>query len=370
MKSFRLATFNVWHGLAGRGSLRGLLGFREFESLEDRDRRWRKALRDCAAIDADIFLFQELNPVSEKGKDLSLALGGTFTGCVDQGGIKAFSRGVPYNLASGLGTLIRGSVRPARSLNRRYDSQNLQIPQKKKLSGRLGISGETFSFHFDEQRYAQFSSVQHEALGRLLIVNTHLHHGFEKFPDLVKLLMEAVQAGRVSQGEVDGLSPYLDEARDRRLSEIDRILEVVDGVEKDYDGVAIGGDFNSLPTSAAAKLMSVQGFRDLYGLANGRALENNAVLGATWDPVQNFANHRLQQELGFQFPLPSFGNPELLNVYREFDKRPRRIDFLFARGSFLDSSRLQLKSVKIFGTPESAFAASDHFGVVASWVER
>jgi endonuclease/exonuclease/phosphatase family metal-dependent hydrolase len=370
VKSFRLATFNVWHGLAGRGSLHGLLGFREFESLDDRDRRWRKALRDCAAIDADVFLFQELNPVSEKGKDLSLALGGTFTGCVDQGGIKAFSRGVPYNLASGLGTLIRGSVRPARSRSRQYGSQDLQIPQKKKLSGRFGISGETFSFHFDEQRYAQFSSVQHEALGRLLIVNTHLHHGFEKFPELLKLLMEAVQAGRVSQGELDGLSHYLDEARDRRLSEIDRILEVVDSVEKDHDGVAIGGDFNSLPTSAAAKLLSVQGFRDLYSLANGSAGENNAALGATWDPVQNFENHRLQQELGFQFPLPSFGNPELLDVYREFDKRPRRIDFLFARGSFLDSSRLQLKSVKTFGTPESAFAASDHFGVVATWVER
>ncbi len=343
------------------------MGFREFETPSERDLRWRKALRDCAALDADVFLFQELNPVSEKGKDLALALGGEFQGCVDQSGLKLFSRGVPYNLASGLGLLLRGSVRPARQRKNHY-----RIPVKRKLSGSTGLSGEGFSFHLDEQRYAQFSSVQHEALGRLLIVNTHLHHGFEKFPELMSLLAQAVQSGTVKQSELDELGEYLEAARDRRLSEMDRILEVVESSRRDHDGVLVGGDFNCVPTSAVSKLLKVNGFRDLHSLANPNLMDQ-PFSGATWNPIANKAVHRLQQEKGFQFPLPDFGNPELLNIYREFDKRPRRIDFLFARGSLLDSSRLRLEYVKNFGVPngnDTDLAASDHFGVVASWVER
>jgi endonuclease/exonuclease/phosphatase family metal-dependent hydrolase len=371
VKSFRIATFNVWHGLAGRGSLHGLLGFREFESAASRDRRWRKALRDCAEVNADVFLFQELNPVSVKGKDLALALGGEFQGCVDQSGLKLFSRGFPHNLASGLGMLIRSGVRPARQRD-----LLVQVPRKLKLSGGIGKSGESVSFHLNEQRYAQFSSVRHEALGRLLIVNTHLHHGFEKFPELLRMLLAAVDAGRVKPEELENLSPFLEDARNRRLSELDRILEVVNSVDKDHDGVLIGGDFNSLPMGAAAKLLNVSGFQDLYARANGHA-DGNTRSGATWDPILNPANHLLQQEMGFQFPLPDFGNPELLNVYREFDRQPRRIDFLFARGSLIQSSlssRMQLTSVRNFGLPDAVgldagLAASDHFGVVATWVE-
>lgn len=377
MKSFRIATFNVWHGLAGRGPLHGLLGFREFESASRRELRWRKALRDCLDVNADVFLFQELNPVSQRGKDLALALGGEFQGCVDQSGLKLFSRGFPHNLASGLGILLRSGVRPARRRDLAFP-----VPRFRKLSGGVGTSGESLSFHIDEQRYAQFSSVRHESLGRLLIVNTHLHHGFEKFPELMRLLQGAVGTGRVAQREVDALSLFLEHARDRRLSEIDRILEVVDTSKKENDGVLIGGDFNSVPTGAATTLLSISGFRDLYTVANedllGKRSENK--MGATWDPDLNPANHRLQQEKGFQFPLPDFGNSELLNVYREFDKIPRRIDFLFARGSLLDSPKMQLKSVQNFGMPGSAsgddpesedktLSASDHFGVVATWEE-
>ncbi|MDZ4081860.1 MAG: hypothetical protein U1E10_02905, partial [Bdellovibrionales bacterium] len=182
----------------------------------------------------------------------------------------------------------------------------------------------------------------------------------------------------------DDLSRFLEQARDRRLSEIDRILEVVDANEKEHDGVLIGGDFNSVPTGAAAKLLSISGFRDLYTLANptqvGAPLSSQD--GATWDPVLNPANHLIQQEKGFQFPLPDFGNPQLLNVYREFDKKPRRIDFLFGRGTLLDSALMRLKSVKNFGMPgaissgdsvtndDANLAASDHFGVVATWEDR
>ena len=78
---------------------------------------------------------------------LRQVLGGTFTGRVDQGGLKLLSRGFPENLATGLGLLFRGDVRPARE---RDDTND--IPDHIRLSGSIGFSGETLSFHLTEQR--------------------------------------------------------------------------------------------------------------------------------------------------------------------------------------------------------------------------
>lgn len=350
MRPFRIATFNVWHGLAGRGAYLGLFGFREFESREDREARWRLALRELLEVDADILLLQELNPVSQRGQDLVSALGGQFYGRVDQSGLKVLSRGVPGNLSTGLGILMRGEARAARL---REDVE--KFPRSRKLSGRLGVTGEDFSLHFDEQRYAQFLSVRHERLGRILVVNTHLHHGFERFPELLKLLSAAIEAGKVTRAEVQDLLVHLDRSRDRRIAEVDRILELVERVSSEHDGVVIGGDLNTVATGGAIRSLELAGFCDLASKVGNTE--------ATWDPVKNEINHRLQRVKGFDFPLPDYGNRGLRDVYRQFDLLPRRIDYLFARGSATNVSH-----VAVFGQPKPGESgASDHFGVVATW---
>lgn len=328
----------------------GLFGFREFESRDDREARWRIALRELLEVDADVFLLQELNPVSERGQDLVTALGGQFYGRVDQSGLKVLSRGVPGNLSTGLGILMRGDARAARL---REDVE--RFPRSRKLSGGFGVTGEDFSLHFDEQRYAQFLSVRHERLGRILVVNTHLHHGFERFPDLLKLLSAAAEEGKVSRGEVQDLFVHLDRSRDRRIAEVDRILELVERVSAEHDGVVIGGDFNSVATGGAICSLELAGFCDLA--------KNTGNTEATWDPIINEVNHRLQRVKGFDFPLPDYGNRALREVYRQFDLIPRRIDYLFARGSVKDVSQ-----VSVFAKPKAGQpGASDHFGVVATW---
>jgi endonuclease/exonuclease/phosphatase family metal-dependent hydrolase len=350
VKPFRIATFNVWHGLAGRGPLWGLFGFREFESPETRQERWRAALRLLAEIDADVFLLQELNPLSIKGQDLVAALGGHFYGRVDQSGIRFLSLGVPSNLRTGMGILVRGRTRPARL---RDDSDF--FPKSQKLSGRMGLTGENFSLQFDEQRYAQFFSIQHETLGRILIVNTHLHHGFERFPLLMSLLDEAVEAGQVSRVEVENLLPFLDLSRDRRVAELDRILEVVQHVQKQHDGIIIGGDFNSVPSGGVIKNLELAGFVDVSAQSGNDS--------PTWDPLKNELNHNLQTRKGFDFPLPDFGNPALREVFQKFDRSPRRIDYIFARGRVASGARTW-----VFGYPQvGQMGVSDHFGVVAEW---
>ncbi len=334
----------MWHGLAGRGVKR----FREFESSDRREDRFRETLKIFRDLDPQILLLQELNPVSVRGRMLRQVLGGTFTGRVDQGGLKLLSRGFPENLATGLGLLFRGDVRPARE---REDDVN--IPEYIRLSGSPGFSGESLSFHLTEQRYAQLKSVWHEKLGRLLIVNTHLHHGFERFPELMTLLDAAVDTGKVLEQQRDDLLSALDRAQERRLHEIDRILEVVHGVESAHDGILIGGDLNSTSSGAAYKSLILDGYQDF-----------SSDTEYTWDPVTNFENHRIQRDKGFDFPLPSFGNPELVGVYRAFDGLPRRIDFLLGKGSLAKPT-----SVSRFGflNPETSLAASDHYGLMATF---
>jgi hypothetical protein len=342
--SLKVATFNVWHGLAGRGVKR----FREFESRERREDRFRETLRLLSDLDPQILLLQELNPVSTRGSQFRQVLGGFFTGRVDQSGLKFFSHGFPENLATGLGLLIRGDVRDAREREDVY-----KIPAYVRLSGSVGFSGEAMSLHVDEQRYAQLKSVRHKKLGRLLIVNTHLHHGFERFPPLMDLLSAAVATGKVSEQQHDDLFISLDRAEARRLHEMDRILEVVHMAESSHDGILIGGDLNSTSSGAAYKAFILDGYRDFSSDSE-----------YTWDPVTNFENHRIQRDEGFDFPLPDFGNPELVKIYRAFDELPRRIDFLLGKGSLSTPA-----AVSRFGFPnkETGLAASDHYGVMATF---
>jgi len=350
----KIATFNVWHGLAGSGVLR----FREFEPEARREDRFRATLRILSGLDPDILLLQELNPVSHRGHELTQVLGGHFDGRVDQGGLKLFSRGLPSNLATGLGLIIRGKVRPARE---REDFD--RMPREVCLSGGFGFSGERMSFHLDERRYAQLRSVRHESFGRLLIVNVHLHHGFERFPDLVALLGQAVEAGKIAISDVERLGEALDHARARRLSEIDRLLEVVHAFAARHDGILIGGDLNSTAEGAAYRALIDDGFSDL---ALSAAARKSGGDGPTWDPTANPENHRLQREVGFDFPLPDFGNPEFTKVYRDFDSKPRRIDFLLVKGSL---AKARPANVERFGFPDQAsqLAPSDHFGLIATF---
>lgn len=371
-RSLKIATFNIWHGLASRGVVR----FREFESAARREERFQATLRQLFDLDPDILLLQELNPVSVQGREFTRALGGSFQGRVDQSGLKLFSRGWPLNLATGLGIVVRGSVRPLHG-----DCATKSMPAFVRLSGSLGFSGEGASFHLDEQRYAQLRSVEHAGLGRLLIVNMHLHHGFEAFPELIDLLENGIKAGRISRADFEALLVWLDRARARRLGEIDRLLEVVHRFEREHDGVVLGGDLNSTADGAAYRALIADGYEDLALSSVGLKSQAN---GPTWDPLSNVENHRIQQEQGFEFPLPTFDNPEFTSIYRAFDAKPRRIDFLFAKGSLSSGGAkmiraesksgavaepVRLSNVERFGFPRTAngLAPSDHFGLIARY---
>lgn len=332
-------TMNVWHGLAGRGHVR----FREFENSARREVRWQMILDELGSRQADLVLLQELNPLEVRAQELRRKLGGRVLIRHDQAGVKFLGVGLPENLSTGLGLLLSAQVRLV-------ETESLQ------LSG-VGFSGARFSMHLGEIRSAIAAWVDHPDRGRILVINTHLHHGFEATPILRELLREAHADGRVHQTELDRLEVALAEARDRRLLELDRLLEFVDRAERrrSVDSILIGGDLNSPPEGVVARGLAAQGWLDLHA-ARGAA-------EPTWDATRNFANHKLQAD--FEFPLPTFGNPELQKLYRAFDDRPRRIDYLWAKG---DLARAAARAQLVFDRPNTdGFCASDHFGVMVRW---
>ncbi len=343
---FSILTFNVWHGLAERGLFR----FREFEEPSRRHSRWQLALAEMQETAPDVICLQELNPMHEKLTEVVAALGGVATGRVDQSGVRFFSQGLPLNLETGLGMLLREAARPSRLLDRR-------LVKSVQLSGFPFVSGTEFSFHFKEIRCAQLELVETALLGRILIVNTHLHHGFERFPALLKLLEAYVADGRVTAQTADELRQAMDRSRDRRLREVDRLLEAVAQAESLCDGILLAGDLNSPPEGAAVRALTQAGFCDLAGYA----LESE--LGPTWDPVTNVENHKLQET--FEFPLPTMGNPELQRMYRDFDRLPRRIDYVLGRGSVVSKRPLRARRMGI--VKGEGLVASDHYGVLVEW---
>lgn len=343
---FSILTFNIWHGLAERGVFR----FREFEEANRRQARWQLALSEIQRLRPDVVCLQELNPLSQKLSELVTALDGVATGCVDQGGIRLFSQGLPQNLVTGLGVLLREAARPVKG-------REWSIPRNVQLSGAPFISGESFSFHFNEIRRAQLEMIETTLLGRVLIVNTHLHHGFERFAALCELVESYVSEGRISQETAEQLGLAMDQSRDRRLHEVDRLLEAVTQAERHCDGIVLAGDLNSPPDGQAVRSLFQAGFRDLAELAI------QPDIGPTWDPVTNIENHKLQET--FRFPLPTMGNPELQRLYRDFDRLPRRIDYILGRGSPV--SERAARASRIGMTNGSSVAPSDHYGLLVEW---
>ncbi|MBK7891103.1 MAG: endonuclease/exonuclease/phosphatase family protein [Bdellovibrionales bacterium] len=343
---FSILTFNVWHGLAERGLLR----FREFEEASRRRSRWQLALSEMQRYRPDVICLQELNPLSEKLSELVTALDGVATGCVDQGGVRLFSHGLPRNLVTELGILLREAARPVKDLE-------WPIPKNLQLSGAPFVSGESFSFHFNEIRRAQLEMIETARLGRVLIVNTHLHHGFERFAALRELLASYVSEGRISLATAEQLGLAMDQSRDRRLNEVDRLLEAVTQAERHCDGVLLAGDLNSPPEGSAVCALLQAGFRDLAEAAI------QPDVGPTWDPVTNIENHDLQET--FKFPLPTMGNPELQRLYRDFDRLPRRIDYVLGRGSVVTERPSRASRVGL--AHGASLVPSDHYGVMVEW---
>jgi endonuclease/exonuclease/phosphatase family metal-dependent hydrolase len=344
----RVLTFNLWHGLSPSTPL-------AFEALEPKARRELREtmqLETLKSISPDIAFLQEVNPIKQRAPLLEDALEAQSDTQLDLVGLKLLGVGLPLNLNSGLMTAVKD-----RWPLKRLEAISLSRPGFN-LVKRWG------SWQLREERFALFSETLLPHWGKVLLVNTHFHHGLEATPAYLSELEKAADQLELPASMVSELKERVMKGNERRAQELHVLMKKLDRLSQRHSVVLLAGDFNSTPDSAVAGALREHGFRDAWTEAG------NSEPGFTFDPPANPANHILQAE----FPLTlliedlSFSSKireTLLGMARKHETRPRRIDFLWFRTRGLS---LKVKKAELVGLPNGeGLAPSDHFGVCADF---
>jgi endonuclease/exonuclease/phosphatase family metal-dependent hydrolase len=242
---------------------------------------------------------------------------------------------------------------------------NSQYPLKKLEGVSLSRPGSNLvrtwgSWQLKEERFALFAETLLPQWGKVLLINTHLHHGLEATPDFLEALERLTVEMELSPKVAGEIKARMHAGSERRAHELGVLLETLKKYEKDYEVVILGGDFNASPQSGLGQTLREAGFRDCWLDAR----PNDP--GLSFDADHNQANHIMQGK----FPLTlvvedlSFSakvKEALVALARKQEDRRRRIDYLWLRGGALRVSHAEL-----IGLPDKeGFAPSDHFGVCA-----
>ena len=342
----RFVTFNLWHGLTPGTPV-------AFDELEPAG---RKALREELQFDVlrelqpDICFFQETNPVGPRAAHFSTELGMDYCFQPDLVGMKLFGLGIPYNLNSGLLTMAR------RPLGLKcLEGVSLSRPG-------TNLVHSWGSWQLKEERFALFSETMLPKWGRVLLINTHLHHGLEATPGFLQELEQLANEMDLSEGVVSELKSRLAAGSERRGRELAALLDALKQYESRYEVVILGGDFNASPEGGFGSELRDAGFVDVWGAAHP------VEPGFSFDSTRNQANHRMLTEFPITLVVEdlSFSSKvkeALMALARRQESRPRRIDYLWMRAN---SSKLEVATARLFGEPNSeGLAPSDHFGVCA-----
>jgi endonuclease/exonuclease/phosphatase family metal-dependent hydrolase len=328
----KVLTFNAWHGLDGKGTL----SHGELETPAGRASRLERQVGKLSECGPDLAFLQEVNPLPRRLPQLARALCMNAVGQTDLCGIKILGKGIPANLTSGLAILAKYGLRKIEGL---------------RLSGsRWSFATPHLSFQLVETRYALLAELRDSPIGRLLLVNTHLHHGLEPSQGLLQELRRLFDCDIVSAAQRDEVLKGLNGARERRVRESQRLLDRVEKLAPAYDGVILAGDMNADPESA-----TIEQFRnhDLVDIVP-------AGLN-TWDKAANPHVFRLSEN--FELTVPDFGIAAVRTMLRTHESRPTRLDYIFTSKNLSAGVR----SVNLFGHdihPEKSI--SDHFGIYAT----
>jgi endonuclease/exonuclease/phosphatase family metal-dependent hydrolase len=327
----KVLTFNAWHGLDGKGTL----CHGELETPAGRASRLERQVRKLAQCGPDLAFLQEVNPLPKRLPQLARALSMRAVSQSDLCGIKIWGKGVPANLTSGLAILAKDELGKFEGL---------------RLSGsRWSFATAHFSFQLAETRYALLAELKNSPMGRLLVVNTHLHHGLEPSQTLLAGLQRLFYDKILSAAQLDEILKILNGARERRNREGHRLLDRIEKLAPAYDGVILAGDMNADPESS-----TIEQFR------NHHLIEIVPAGFNTWDKAAN--PHIFHLSETFQLTVPDFGIAPLAQMLRTHESRSTRLDYIFTSKEL--STKVQ--SVSLFGHdigPEKSI--SDHFGICA-----
>ena len=333
--------------------------FEALEPVERRELRERRQMELLRELRPDFCFLQEVNPVVPRAREFGDVLEMDSCEQPDLVGLKVFGVGVPLNLNSGLALLAsrRLGLKPVLSLS-------LSRPH-------FNWVRSWASWQLKEERFALFAETLVPDWGRVLLVNTHLHHGLELTADLRESVDRLAKEMELNSSFVSELSSRFEAGNARRASEIGVLLRHLSKLPGRYAAVVLCGDFNCSPESEVADTLREHGFRDAWveGGASGVAeAKTSSSAGYTFDASVNVANHILQEKFPLSLTVEDLTfsaktKDALLALARGQESRPRRIDYVWFRpGS--EGLKLRVARAEMVGLPDTeGVAPSDHFGV-------
>lgn len=317
----KVASLNTWHGLNGRGTM----FFGVLESRSERMARLTRQLNCLKALDADLVLLQEVNPLPFRAHWYAEQLKKRCLYVSSNSGIK-LGWGPPGNLNEGLAVLFP----------RHWDAEFLG---KKRLSGHFRLTpfrvsevgGPFLSFQLHESRVAMAVRIvlprqaQMESFNgapSILVGLTHLHHAPSLTPRN-QALLDAAKAEGMRKDEEEHLLKAFRVANSRRVSEVDSLAAWLEQLRRPGELILLAGDFNCEPDSAPLASLRRRGWHDLWDVSGN---ETDFPHAATWDPPRNPLAFRSQ---AFHQPGSDF-SPAVAKVLQQADSLARRIDYIFA----------------------------------------
>ncbi len=351
-KTFKVLTYNVWHG----GLHIGPFWVRLKGSPEQNDARFQVQVRQIVQEQPDLLFLQEVNPLPGRADDYVRALkdvGLDYSQVhqVESCGLR-LGHGVALipKLNSGLAILAKTELR-------------LQRLQGLRTLGDWGTCRSTWGFQVQELRYALIGEITWPG-GRTkyLVATAHQHAGFEASAQYLQEVRGLGSRGRGS-GYLE-IKKAIERSRAKRKDGLLALVQALHRHKRDqhYAGVIIGGDFNFEPGSPEYRLALRLGLTDTHGVA---AREREL---STFDPIRNDlildsdapSSAHLWQAVMAKVPVAE--REGILAAYRKDRRRPRRIDYIFV-DSFLPNACLRQKLFGLELDPEGR-PASDHYGVL------
>lgn len=350
-KTFKVLTYNAWHGLHA-----GPFWVTLLESPDKQEARFRLQVNQMVKEAPDIILLQEVNPLPKRAEEYVEALnefGLEYTEVhqVDACGLRVSTKkALIPELNNGLVTLVK----------KEYQVNRIQ---GLKILGSFGMCRSTWGFQLQELRYALIVEVTWPGPEtKYLVANVHKHSGFDvstKFLQQIKELNDGTQSQLYSQIE----KPFKDSQRKRKDGLI-LLMESLDRLRQKggYAGILLGGDFNFEPESREYKKALELGVLDTHETAIREGVlytldpvRNNLILDGDEPIIPQLLSRIVSQE-------SRTDQAAILAAYKEDMQRPKRIDYIFV-DSFLPEASVRQE---LFGTDEGpdGLPASDHYGVL------
>jgi endonuclease/exonuclease/phosphatase family metal-dependent hydrolase len=219
---------------------------------------------------------------------------------------------------------------------------------KKRLSGG-GIITNLFTFHFSEANQVVGAVIELDG-ETVYLFNTHLHAGPPNEPWFFEILANAVLEGVITPEGLDEIQAKIENDQVWRQGEVDLMLDWMAEIVPEDVPVVLMGDFNAQISAPEIQDIINAGFIDSFSTVNP------GVAGSTWNPDENLNIINLyEREMAGLTPV------ETVDVMDNFVCR--RIDFIFAGGSFEESDIVSSEVVLNRGNDTQHPA--DHFGVMS-----